>query len=108
MRSLLLLLLELTNGTAKAQQADLTQGSLEDLMNVEVTSVSKKEQKISQTASAIFCDHARGYSPIRRGKHSRFSAHGAGARCGTDKRKHLGDQLSRLEWAIQQRAAGDG
>jgi iron complex outermembrane receptor protein len=52
--ALLLLLLELTNGTAKAQQADLTQGSLEDLMNVEVTSVSKKEQKISQTASAIF------------------------------------------------------
>jgi iron complex outermembrane recepter protein len=37
-----------------AQQQDLTQLSLDDLMNVEVTSVSKKEQKLSRTASAIF------------------------------------------------------
>ncbi len=33
---------------------DLTQFSLEDLMNVQVTSVSKKEQKISKTGAAIF------------------------------------------------------
>jgi iron complex outermembrane recepter protein len=33
---------------------DLANKSLEDLMSIEVTSVSKKEQKISQTASAIF------------------------------------------------------
>ncbi|HKS75582.1 MAG TPA: TonB-dependent receptor, partial [Terriglobales bacterium] len=33
---------------------DLAQMSLEDLMNVEVTSVSKKEQKMSKTASAVF------------------------------------------------------
>jgi iron complex outermembrane receptor protein len=33
---------------------DLTSKSLEDLMNMEVTSVSKKEQKLSHTASAIF------------------------------------------------------
>jgi len=33
---------------------DLTQLKLEDLMNIEVTSVSKKEQKISQTAAAVF------------------------------------------------------
>lgn len=33
---------------------DLTQVSLESLMNVEVTSVSKKEQKLSQVAAAIF------------------------------------------------------
>jgi iron complex outermembrane recepter protein len=32
---------------------DLSEISLEDLMNVEVTSVSKKEQKLSQTAAAI-------------------------------------------------------
>jgi iron complex outermembrane receptor protein len=39
-----------------AQQAspDLTSKSLEDLMNMEVTSASKKEQKLSRTASAIF------------------------------------------------------
>ncbi len=34
--------------------ADLSQASLEDLMNIEVTSVSKKEQKMSQAAAAIF------------------------------------------------------
>ncbi|MEO8049215.1 MAG: TonB-dependent receptor [Acidobacteriota bacterium] len=33
---------------------DLTQFSLEDLMSVQVTSVSKKEQKISKTGAAIF------------------------------------------------------
>jgi outer membrane receptor for Fe3+-dicitrate len=35
-------------------QNDLTQVSIENLMNVEVTSVSKKEQKLSQVAAAIF------------------------------------------------------
>lgn len=42
---------------AEAPQAateDLTQVSLENLMSVEVTSVSKKEQKLSQAAAAIF------------------------------------------------------
>jgi hypothetical protein len=32
---------------------DLTQASLEGLMNVEVTSVSKKEQKLSRTGVAV-------------------------------------------------------
>jgi iron complex outermembrane receptor protein len=32
----------------------LTDLSLEDLMNIEVTSVSRKEQKLSQTAAAVF------------------------------------------------------
>ena len=33
---------------------DLTAISLEDLMNIRVTSVSKKEEKLSRTAAAIF------------------------------------------------------
>ena len=33
---------------------DLTQASLEDLMNIQVTSVSKKEQKLAKTGAAIF------------------------------------------------------
>ena len=33
---------------------DLAQTSLEDLMNIEVTSVSKKEQKLSQVGAAVF------------------------------------------------------
>jgi iron complex outermembrane recepter protein len=36
------------------QTLDLTQKSLEDLMNIDVTSVSKKEQKTSQAAAAVF------------------------------------------------------
>jgi len=36
------------------RETDLTQLSIENLMNVEVTSVSKKEQKLSQVAAAIF------------------------------------------------------
>ena len=39
---------------AQNAPADLTQMSLEDLMNVQVTSVSKKEQKLSKTAAAVF------------------------------------------------------
>jgi len=39
---------------AERQQGDLTRVSIESLMDVEVTSVSKKEQKLSQVAAAIF------------------------------------------------------
>ena len=35
-------------------QEDLTRLSIENLMNVEVTSVSKKEQKLARTAAAVF------------------------------------------------------
>src|SRR5581483_2536344 len=38
----------------KKQVPDLTSTSLEDLMNLKVTSVSKKEQKISQAPAAVF------------------------------------------------------
>src|SRR5665213_3571479 len=43
-------------GTAWPQQKsdDLTTARIEDLMNISVTSVSKKEQKLSQVAAAIF------------------------------------------------------
>jgi iron complex outermembrane recepter protein len=60
---LLALTLVSTGGAAwgQAQQSepssqgrDLTQVSIESLMNMEVTSVSKKEQKLSRIASAIF------------------------------------------------------
>lgn len=42
-----------SQGPAPADK-DLTQLSIENLMDVEVTSVSKKEQKLSRTASAVF------------------------------------------------------
>lgn len=49
-----LLLGLVTPSRAQKQSGDLTQKSLEDLMNIGVTSVSKKEQKTSQVAAAIF------------------------------------------------------
>jgi iron complex outermembrane recepter protein len=39
---------------SQQDSSDLTAKSLEDLMNVQVTSVSKKEEKLSRTAAAIF------------------------------------------------------
>jgi len=36
------------------QSQDLSQASLEDLMNIRVTSVSKKEQKLSKAGAAVF------------------------------------------------------
>jgi iron complex outermembrane receptor protein len=39
---------------SQQDSSDLTAKSLEDLMNVQVTSVSKKEEKLSRTAGAIF------------------------------------------------------
>jgi iron complex outermembrane recepter protein len=45
----------LLSGTASAQSVpDVTAISLEDLMNMKVTSVSKREQKIADAAAAIF------------------------------------------------------
>ena len=41
-------------GPQKATPADLSQMSLEDLMNVRVTSVSKREQRLARTAAAVF------------------------------------------------------
>jgi iron complex outermembrane receptor protein len=53
--ALAVLLVSLAGG-AEGQKAarDLTEASLEDLMNIEVTTVSKKEQKLSQAPAAIF------------------------------------------------------
>src|ERR1700674_110284 len=43
------------NGFAQSPDLrDLTQASLEDLMNIQVTSVSKKEQSLSKTGAAIY------------------------------------------------------
>jgi len=51
---------------AAAPAQDLTQKSLEDLMTIDVTSVSKKEQKTSQAAAAVFVISREDISPFRR------------------------------------------
>ena len=56
-RSLLALVTALLLATSAGSQEnprDLAEKSIEDLMNMEVTSVSKKEQKLSSVAAAIF------------------------------------------------------
>lgn len=55
-RLLCLLLAVFTVAVAGAQErpTDLTQMSIEDLMRIEVTSAGKKEQKLSQTAAAVY------------------------------------------------------
>ena len=47
-------LIGLPSVAQQLQNPDLSQASLEDLMNIQVTSVSKKEQKLSKTGAAIF------------------------------------------------------
>ena len=55
-KNALALALLLIAGAAKGQKAarDLSEASLEDLMNIEVTTVSKKEQKLSHAPAAVF------------------------------------------------------
>src|SRR5229473_4846006 len=55
-RSLPLVLLFCAGPAARSQtpERNLADLSLEDLMNIQVTSVSKKQQRVSQTAAAIF------------------------------------------------------
>ena len=56
-RTLILLMLAgpaVMGQTPQTPPKDLTTTSIEDLMNMDVTSVSKKEQKLSQVAAAIF------------------------------------------------------
>ena len=48
------LLAALSSCAQQPKDPDLSQASLEDLMNIQVTSVSKKEQKLSKTGAAIF------------------------------------------------------
>src|SRR5712664_3517000 len=43
-----------SHSAPQSSPGDLTQVSIENLMNMEVTSVSKREQKLSQVAAAIF------------------------------------------------------
>jgi iron complex outermembrane recepter protein len=43
-----------TKQKSESEAKDLTKASIEDLMNIQVTSASKKEQKLSRVAAAIF------------------------------------------------------
>jgi len=52
--SLLLAMFLTVPAWPQQKTTDLTGRSIEDLMNIEVTSVSKKEEKLSRTAAAIF------------------------------------------------------
>src|SRR5690242_15279832 len=53
-KALLRVFVLLVAACALAQQRDLTQLSIEDLMNLTVTSASKKKQKLEETAAAVY------------------------------------------------------
>ncbi len=44
--------------TPPQSPGDLAEASLETLMNLEVSSPARKEQRLSQTAGAVVCDYA--------------------------------------------------
>ncbi|HUK25161.1 MAG TPA: TonB-dependent receptor [Terriglobales bacterium] len=48
------LIIPASAASGQQKPPDLTQMSIEDLLNVEVTTASKKEQKLSQTAAAVY------------------------------------------------------
>jgi iron complex outermembrane receptor protein len=48
------LLVAFRAASQQGMPADLTEMSLEDLLNIEVTSVARREQKLSQSASAVY------------------------------------------------------
>ena len=81
---------------------DLTTLSLEDLMNIQVTSVSKKEQKLSRTAAAVFAITAEDIRRSGGKKYSRSAPHGARRTGSADECEHLGCQRTRPEWPPEQ------
>ncbi len=69
--------LALLAAQAQSGQVDLTALQIEDLMNVDVTSASKKEQKLSNVPAAIFVITKEDIHRSGATRHSRFVAHGA-------------------------------
>jgi hypothetical protein len=51
--------------------------SIEELMNIEVTTASRQAQKLSQTSSAV-CDYSGRYPTLWRNQHTRCTENGAG------------------------------
>ena len=84
-RALLLVMLVLFAVTSALAQnlPDVTAMSVEDLMNVQVTSVSKRSQKLADAAAAILRDHPRGHPPLGRQQHSGGIANGSWCAGGT-------------------------
>jgi outer membrane cobalamin receptor len=86
------------------QPGDLASQSLEALMDVEVTSVSKKEQKVSRTASAVFVITQE---DIRQSGATNIPDLLRGNGRSANYQQRLGGQRTRTQRAVRQRAIGD-
>jgi hypothetical protein len=75
---------------SQEQKGDLADRSLEDLMNTQVTSVSKREQKLSDAAVAIFVITQEDIRPVGGHHHSGSVTDGAGSGSGTDQCQLVG------------------
>ncbi|MEO7144604.1 MAG: hypothetical protein ABI165_13990 [Bryobacteraceae bacterium] len=76
--------------------------SLEELMNVEVTSVSRKEQKLSKTAAAIFVITQRGHPAVGGDDDSGSAAHGSGPGRGANQHELVGGVGAGVQRQIRQ------
>ena len=84
---------------------DLSQASLEDLMNIRVASVSRKEQKLSKTGAAIFVITGED-SGVRARQHPRPASLGARRGCSTGGCESLGHQHPGVQRSARQQGAG--
>ena len=89
-------------------QSGLAEASLEQLLDIQVTTVSKKEQKLARTAAAVF---VLGAEEIRRSGALTLpdsAAPGAGCTGGTDRRQRVGNRDPRIQQPLFQQGAGAG
>ena len=86
----------------KQKQKDLTNLSIEDLMNFQVTSVSKNRAKPFPGGVSNFRNHSGGHSPLRGKQYSGSVENGSRTGRGPDQRQYMGGQCARIQCTIQQ------
>ena len=93
-------------GLAQTAPPDLSDASLEDLMNIQVTSVSRKEQSLSKVGAAVFVITQE---DIRRSGATNIPdllRLAPGVDVARDRRQSMGHQHSRIQRSIREQSAG--
>ena len=85
---------------------DVTTMSLEDLMNLQVTSVSKRTQKVADAAAAIFVITQDDIRRIRSDQHSGRPAHCSWPGSCADRREQVGHRFPWIQREIRRQIAG--
>ena len=92
---------------AQSRVPDLSQVAIEDLMNIEITSASRKEQRAADVAGRGLCHHAE---DIRRSGMTTCPTAAAGARRRgrADQLEQVGGGDARLQCPVREQAARAG